>query len=289
MSWTALVPWDNYEYTIYRQNSSGGFDSLTTTLSSTFRDEGLDNGEVYCYKVEGKGSYGIDNIAEPLINFSQEVCASPFDDVPTCPPTLAVSNVCDSGFDCKNEADLSNTLSWESPFTICPAESGDLAGFDIYYAPAAEAAFELIASIDDPNADQFEHKPPTGLSGCYKMLARDTLGNESEFSNTICVDNCPFYDLPNTFTPNGDGQNDFFKPYPYCFISRIQFKAFNRWGQLVFETTDPGINWDGTNLNGQALASGTYYYTCSVFENRFSSTEQAPIILSGFIELLRGD
>lgn len=289
LSWTALVPWDNYEYTIYRQNTNGSYDSIATTLSPSYRDEGLTNGLVYCYKVEGKGRYGIDNIAEPLINFSQEVCVSPFDDAPTCPPTLAVSNVCGSGFDCKNEEELFNTLTWESPFSICPAESGDLAGFDIYYAPEPEAAFTLIATIDDPEVDKFEHQPAAGLAGCYKILARDTLGNESEFSNTICVENCPFYDLPNAFTPNGDGQNDIYKPYPYCFISRIQFKAFNRWGQLVFETTDPDINWDGTNLNGQALASGTYYYTCSVFENRFSGTEQAPILLSGYIELLRAE
>lgn len=289
LSWTALVPWDNYEYTVYRQNMSGGFDSLTTTISSSFRDEGLTNGLVYCYKVEGRGSYGIDEIASPLINFSQEVCASPFDDVPTCPPILSVSNVCDSGFDCKNEEELFNTLNWETPSSICPAESGDLAGYDIYFATSEDGEYEWIASIDDPNTNKYEHRPATGLAGCYKILARDTLGNESEFSNTVCVDNCPFYDLPNTFTPNGDGQNDLYKPYPYCFISRIQFKVFNRWGQVVFETTDPDINWDGNNLNGQELASSTYYYTCAVFENRFSSTEQPPLVLSGFIQLLRGD
>lgn len=289
LSWTALVPWDNYEYIVYRQNLNGGFDSLTTTLSVSYRDEGLVNGSVYCYKIEGRGTYGIDNIADPLINFSQEVCASPFDDVPPCPPTLTVSNVCDSGLDCKNEEALFNTLNWESPLTICPEESGDLAGYDIYFTPTPDEAYTLIASIDDFELTQFEHRPDVGLAGCYRILARDSLGNQSAFSPTVCVDNCPFYDLPNTFTPNGDGQNDRFVPYPYCFIDRVEFKVFNRWGGLVYETTDPDLNWDGNNLRGEALANGTYYYTCQVYENRFSNTEQPPIVLSGYIELLRGN
>lgn len=289
LSWSALVPWDNYQYVIYRQNTAGTFDSIATVADLSYRDEGLENGVSYCYKIKGVGTYGIDDIVDPIINFSQEVCAIPVDNEPPCAPILSVSNVCDSGFDCKNEAELVNTLQWESPATLCPAEGADVQTYDLYYAINEESEFSLIASIDDPSVINFEHKTEKGLAGCYKMVARDTLGNTSPFSNTVCVDNCPFYQLPNTFTPNGDGQNDVFTPFPYCFITSVQFKAFNRWGQLVYETTDPAINWNGNNLANQPLASGTYYYTCSVFENRFSSVEQAPLILSGFIELVRGE
>ncbi len=182
-----------------------------------------------------------------------------------------------------------NTLQWESPASLCPEEGADVQAYDLYYARNEESEFSLIASIDDPSIINFEHRAENGLAGCYKIVAIDTLGNRSPFSNTVCVDNCPFYQLPNTFTPNGDGQNDLFTPFPYCFITSVKFKAFNRWGQVVFETSDPAINWDGNNLAGQALASGTYYYTCAVFENRFSNEEQSSQLLSGFIELIRED
>ena len=82
------------------------------------------------------------------------------------------------------------------------------------------------------------------------------------------MDNCPRYELPNAFTPNSDGDNDVFIPYPYCFIDRIEIQIFNRWGELVFQSMDPNINWDGTNQAGDDLPVGTYYYKCRVFEDR---------------------
>ena len=53
--------------------------------------------------------------------------------------------------------------------------------------------------------------------------------NECFEGDSVCVKYCPKYKLPNTFTPNGDGRNDLFKPYPYLFIDRINLKIYNRW------------------------------------------------------------
>ncbi|MBL0099519.1 MAG: gliding motility-associated C-terminal domain-containing protein [Saprospiraceae bacterium] len=80
------------------------------------------------------------------------------------------------------------------------------------------------------------------MLGCYAVTSVDSLGNESILSNSVCVDNCPFYELPNTFTPNGDGFNDVFKPKVNLFVYQIDLKVFNQWGNLVFETQDPDIN-----------------------------------------------
>ena len=108
-------------------------------------------------------------------------------------------------------------------------------------------------------------------------------------SNIICVDNCPSYTLPNAFTPNGDGFNDLFIPYPYRFIERMDINIFNLWGGRVFTSEDPDINWDGTNFDGKDLAEGTYFYTCRVFENRVEGVTENPEILSGYIKLVRGN
>jgi gliding motility-associated-like protein len=115
----------------------------------------------------------------------------------------------------------------------------------------------------------------------------DDSGNESAPGNTVCVDNCPFYELPNTFTPNDDGKNDVFRPRINLFIASVDFKVYNQWGNLVFETTDPEINWSGTTRNGNKLPDGTYFYTCKVFEKRVAGIREVPELLFGFIHIIR--
>ena len=283
LSWREEVPWENYQYRVMRKNAQGEFETLVTTDNSFYRDEGLMNEVEYCYKIEATGSYGISGIVNPLINRSQEACGTPIDDVPPCPPVLEVSNICDENISCLEEERLINTLTW----TVCP-EDDDVAGFNVYFAPVENAPFQLIARIQGVNNLRYEHSPDEGIAGCYRVTAFDFNANESEPSNEVCVDNCPFYELPNTFTPNGDGFNDTFRPFPFCFVANVEFKVFNRWGQMVFQTNDPNLNWDGRNLNGQDLAEGVYYYTCRVFEQRVGGITPTNEVLSGFIELIRG-
>lgn len=289
LTWTETVPWDNYEYVVFRQNALGDFISIATVPGPPFRDTGLENGREYCYKVQSVGSYGIEEILDPLINNSQKSCSIPEDNVPPCPPEITVENICTlgQGFNCSN-VDLVNTIRWINPEELCE-ETDDVIAYNIYYAPVQGADLTLIARIDDPFTTSFEHRPERGIAGCYAVTALDSmLRNESQFSPIICVDNCPFYELPNAFTPNGDGQNDTFRPFPYCFIESVDFKVFNRWGQLVFEASDPDLNWDGKNMRGEELAEGVYYYSCRVFEQRVGGTIPSAVILKGYIELIRG-
>ena len=64
--------------------------------------------------------------------------------------------------------------------------------------------------------------------------------------------------VPNTFTPNGDGLNDTFGVSGEA-IQEFSLRIFNRWGQVIFETADANIRWDGT-VEGKAAASGVYIY-----------------------------
>ncbi|MBI4929939.1 MAG: gliding motility-associated C-terminal domain-containing protein [Bacteroidetes bacterium] len=70
---------------------------------------------------------------------------------------------------------------------------------------------------------------------------------------------CGDFFLPNAFSPNGDGKNDLFKPRNIC-IKDIDFKIYNRWGNLVFETTDITIGWDGSTPKGKNGNEGVYAY-----------------------------
>jgi gliding motility-associated-like protein len=68
-----------------------------------------------------------------------------------------------------------------------------------------------------------------------------------------------FY-LPNAFSPDGDGLNDEFKPVEkYDFVETYQLSIYNRWGQLIFVTSDISQGWDGT-FKGNPVPGGSYVY-----------------------------
>lgn len=65
--------------------------------------------------------------------------------------------------------------------------------------------------------------------------------------------------VPNAFTPNGDGNNDIFKPIPIGMKSVDVFRVYNRWGQLLYSGTGNGSGWDGT-FAGKAQETATYVW-----------------------------
>ncbi len=68
--------------------------------------------------------------------------------------------------------------------------------------------------------------------------------------------------VPSAFTPNGDGRNDVSRPILLGIKKLSFFSIYNRWGQLVFTTTEENKGWDGT-FAGVAQPSGTYVYQAS--------------------------
>ena len=116
------------------------------------------------------------------------------------------------------------------------------------------------------------------IAGCFWVAAIDSLmpgpdgelrRNESLGGDTVCVDNCPFYFLPNVFSPNADDENDLFRPFPWKFVDSVHVVIHNRWGEAVFETNNPDVLWDGTYLDtGERLPDGVYFYTVVVFTRR---------------------
>lgn len=285
LSWEYSVPWVNEKFVVYRFNGTA-WDSIGTTTDSNYLDEGLVNGREYCYYVLAEGTYGIPEIPSPMINLSQEACAVPVDNVPPCPPELTVHNICNEDINCQENEILENRLSWINPMNLCE-KTDDVVSYNIYFAATEGATLELIDNIDDSGDTTFFHQPERGIAGCYAVTALDTFLNESAFSNIVCVDNCPNYELPNAFTPNGDGFNDLFIPSPYCFIESVEMLIYNRWGELVFSTKDPNLNWNGENLRGKPLPAGTYHYVCKVIEQRVTGNVLSPVVLRGYIDLIR--
>lgn len=287
LSWSEFVPWSKKGYNLYLQDPmTGGYDLLTSVQENVYTHNNLENGTEYCYYIEAIGSYDIPNIEDPLINLSQVVCSTPIDNVPPCPPTLEVSNLCNDGNEIIDLTELINTLAYTKPNLDCQG-TDDVAGYFVYYSEIEGGELIKIDDVQDPEENRYEHEPTRGIAGCYAVSAYDFNDNESEFSNVVCVDNCPAYELPNTFTPNGDGANELFVPTINRFIANVDIQIFNKWGNKVFETNDPLIRWDGKSMNGTDVVEGTYYYTCIVFEQRVTGNIQADSELSGYINVVR--
>ncbi len=259
------VPWINDQYVIFRKTeNSSRFDSLTTVNTPIFVDKNLNNTLQYCYYIKSIGHYSLPGLVNPIINYSQIACAIPRDIIPPCAPENAVYTDCDK---------IENTLKiWMLPRDSCYY---DLEKYRIYYAPS-DGQLSLLDSIDGNHADtvSFLHQNLENVVGCYAVEAVDTIGNVSNMSARVCVnyDVCPQYELPNVFTPNGDGVNDKMVPMnsigsnPKAIVDHVDMVIFNRWGKQVFHTKDPMINWDGTNINTkEKCASGVYFYTCEVY------------------------
>jgi gliding motility-associated-like protein len=266
------VPWINREYTVYRYSeTTASFDSIGTTSVETYIDQGLINGKEYCYYTRSTGAYSIDGIINPIINLSQENCEEAIDTTPPCPPVLNVQSFCDSVY---------NQLTW----TYSDTCYNDVLNYNIYFTPFLDGEYQKILTTDSYTFS-YNHFPNLGMAGCYYMTAVDSFSNESAKSAVVCLDNCIYYSLPNVFTPNGDGENDFFRPInPYYFVTKIDIQIFNRWGQLMYQTDDPDINWNGTNYrNSKVVSDGVYYYICDVYEQRLTGIEVRH--LTGFVHV----
>ncbi|MCW3103171.1 MAG: hypothetical protein JWO09_1611 [Bacteroidetes bacterium] len=279
LTWNEVVPWINDEYFIYKEVPSGSstFILLDSTLTHAYVDTGLVNGATYCYKVQSRGQYSDTALPRPLYNTSQVKCETPVDLVPPCQPTFTVTPDC---------AGMQDVISWTNPNTYC---SDDAVKYIIYFARTTEEALIPIATITDINTTSFIHldnyEGIPSIAGCYAVTAVDSFGNESPVVTKLCVDNCPVYELPNVFTPNGDNVNDLFTPLPYRYVKDVDIKIYDRWGLLMFETTNPDVRWDGTSRDSkQQCPDGTYFYLCTVNEIRVEGIK--PRVLKGFIQLI---
>lgn len=92
---------------------------------------------------------------------------------------------------------------------------------------------------------------------------------------------CPM-SLPKTFSPNGDGYQDFFGPLHGCKLSSYEMAIYNRWGEEVYYTTNPGELWDGT-FDGEVLSNEIFVYYIKYRESELKPYE----ILKGDVTLIK--
>jgi len=112
------------------------------------------------------------------------------------------------------------------------------------------------------------------ILGCCIFSNGCTVKNDDEDSDPIIV-------VSNVFTPDGNGENDFFEVKTKDEDKEVSLKIYTRAGVLVFSIEARHCVWDGCSLTGQPMAAGVYHYTAEI---RDSSPK---ISKSGFVHLYR--
>jgi hypothetical protein len=338
LTWSAFVPWSNQrqltpnKHRIYRGPEGASDDQLVLIDSVDVSTNGfvyvdgnttpLTPNQVYCYKIMTRGGYGNPQIKEPLINFSQRICAQPGDEEAPCVPEApiavnAINCLAITEDDLCSKNVFENTIRWKAPED--PNCSLDVSFYRVYVAATTASSSDQYLMIAETRETVYVDKDLSSYARCYRIAAVDRSNNESEKSEPLCIDNCPNFELPNVFTPNGDQCNDVFAAYhardfyfivdgeqeiPICpgevnvspsqctrFVSGVTFKVFNRWGKEVYTYKSGSentiyINWDGRAADGSDLATGIYYWVADVTYITVDPTRKNKTI-KGWVHLIR--
>ena len=275
LSWTYDTPWDNKLYRIFRRDSgTTAYTLVGTSTLSTFADQnGIQNAKPYQYYIQSEGAYSDPSLPAPLINRSQELIIRAADNTPPVTPTLSVEADCAGG---------NITVSWADIKVF----SDDVSSYQLLYKASLNDAWIPVTIIKEGDVLAFKTDGLSSIAGCYAINATDINGNTGDKSPDFCIDNCPEFELPNVFSPNADGVNDFFMPIKVRQVKEISLLVTDRWGNLAFKTTDPAFKWNGINqISKEAASEGTFFYVCEVFEWRVSGIVKRT--LKGTLQLVR--
>lgn len=276
LNWIQSTPWINSSFEILIQDKDDplNFIAIDTVFEgSSCLVNNLPNQEEACFKINSIGQYSGTIYTDSITNFSQLICVTPADNIAPCPPILNFDPNCDN-----NEI----FLSWNYLNDTCDA---DILFTKIFKKSTINFEYELYQTFNGKSITNFRDFSLTNLVGCYAIVVEDTLGNQSDIEQNHCIENCYEYTLPNIFSPNGDNFNDVFIPIKNTQIEKVNFQVYNRWGNLIFETDNSNLNWDGRNMTTNLpVSGGVYFYTCIIFINTLNGTIEKN--LNGFIHII---
>jgi len=92
----------------------------------------------------------------------------------------------------------------------------------------------------------------------FAIFATISVSAQSAEADSTATDNESSLVMPNAFSPNGDGQNDIYQAKSYSNLVSFHAYIFNRWGQKLYDWTDPAEGWDGT-FRGSDVKDGVYF------------------------------
>lgn len=170
---------------------------------------------------------------------------------------------------------FSLTIDKDTP-VICKGDAIELRAntgfYDYIWTPASTLSNATAAvTIASP-----------GVNTVYTVTAKKFEDCQLNASVAITVKDCPeTIFVPNSFTPNGDGVNDHFKPIAEGSFISYRFDVYNRYGEKLFSTTQKGKGWDG---NYKAIAQLPCAYTWSL---QYQFRNKKTVLKKGMVVLIR--
>ncbi|MEZ4807403.1 MAG: gliding motility-associated C-terminal domain-containing protein [Flavobacteriales bacterium] len=180
-------------------------------------------------------------------------------------------------------------------------EPAPVAEFFFSPDPGTEANSTVYFTADDPHAVQFDWTVNDTHFGDARQVQHyfnNKIGDDYDVCLSVldrygCADTLckvvtilvPAIFMPNAFTPDGDGHNDKFYPYVQDVVAKEHvLQVFDRWGALIFSSTDPGEGWDGRYRNaGELLPEGVYVWRLAALPTATSDKLE----MFGSVTLLR--
>jgi gliding motility-associated-like protein len=116
--------------------------------------------------------------------------------------------------------------------------------------------------------------------GTHWLTVTDPNGCSAKDSIKIFAKDCiEGFSIPTAFTPNSDGKNDEFKPLLFGKVKQYRFAIYNRWGAMIFQTSDPDKPWDG-RVGGTIQSTNSFVWSCTYqLEGGVPKTEKGTVIL----------
>ncbi len=157
---------------------------------------------------------------------------------------------------------LDNELKadFETNNTICPEDSAIFKNKSIGKNMSFLWSFGngFNSSDSTPYSQRY---PKTGIETIYKirLIVNDGICSDTSIQPLKVLSTC-FIAVPNAFTPNNDGLNDYLYPLNAFKAENMKFRVYNRTGQLLFSTTRYGDKWDGT-YKGEPQDAGVFAWT----------------------------
>ncbi|MES2568207.1 MAG: gliding motility-associated C-terminal domain-containing protein [Bacteroidota bacterium] len=153
-----------------------------------------------------------------------------------------------------------NVMSQRVTAAFIPITSTGLAPFAVNFTNQSSNAMNYFWLFGDGNSSVTQHASNSYQSnGIYNVILIVSNGPCIDTAyGTINVEEPSTIEVPNVFTPNGDGANDFFN-VKTTGMKDLELTIFNRWGVRLFSASGISVFWNG-EVNGKTIPEGTYFY-----------------------------
>lgn len=236
LRWQESTVFDADAYTVYRQANGGPLNQIQDGITVPhYTDAAYSPDNNYCYRVQYRDVCG---------NTSSTVA-------PVCPIVLTYTTT--------NKDEI--ILSWD-PYNgwASGVQRYEVYKYDLQHNPVGSPISTALQTtyIDDDLTDQ-------GYYYVVRAFPVNADNDESVSNEVMAIRNLRFA-YPKAFTPDNQGpqENETFKVFvTEEFIDQFEMKIFNRWGEMIFSTSDLLKGWDG-KFNGTAQPEGTYTFIATL-------------------------